>query len=541
MIHHISGRRIGRVNGGSLTRGLEVRLHPDISVEDMAVGRYVVVEGEVQRYLGMVTDVRLEAAHPRVLADLGDEQNALLDEILAGGSTFCILEVRLMLALPRSATSGELAGPRPIKTIPSHFAGVRDATDQDVQEVFGREDETHFHIGEPLDMATPICINLGRFVARSSGIFGKSGTGKTFLTRLLLAGMIHKSVAVNLVFDMHSEYGWSGVSEGTQQSVKGLKQLFGSRVSVFSLDAEHSRQRGIAPDHLVEIGMNEVEPDDFELLRDALDMTTAQIESIHRLFNRLGSQWLTTFRNSEAAEREQLAAEFGLNAGTLNVLHRKIERLGRLPFMKTSSSADSVRQILQTLKRGRNVVLEFGRHSSLDAYILVANILTRKIHESYVEETNLALAEGTPRPRPLVITIEEAHKFLAPEIASKTIFGTIARELRKYSVTLLVVDQRPSEIEPEVMSQIGTRVTCLLDDDADVGAVLGGISGASALRSVLSRLETQQQAMILGHAVPMPVVIRTRDYGEALYAALHAPSAGTPEGDGAARIRSLFG
>ncbi|MDP6792910.1 MAG: hypothetical protein QF660_02525, partial [Anaerolineales bacterium] len=47
-----------------------------------------------------------------------------------------------------------------------------------------------------------------------------------------------------------------------------------------------------------------------------------------------------------------------------------------------------------------------------------------------------------------------------------------------------------------------------------------GVSGAGALREVLARLDTQQQALIMGHAVPMPVVIRARDYGEELYAAL---------------------
>jgi hypothetical protein len=63
------------------------------------------------------------------------------------------------------------------------------------------------------------------------------------------------------------------------------------------------------------------------------------------------------------------------------------------------------------------------------------------------------------------------------------------------------------------MSQIGTRVTCLLDDEADIRAVFSGIGGAAALREVLARLDTRQQALILGHAVPMPVVVRTRTYG----------------------------
>jgi hypothetical protein len=46
------------------------------------------------------------------------------------------------------------------------------------------------------------------------------------------------------------------------------------------------------------------------------------------------------------------------------------------------------------------------------------------------------------------------------------------------------------------------------------------VSGAGQLREVLARLDTQQQALILGHAVPMPVVVKTRDYGPELYAAV---------------------
>jgi DNA helicase HerA-like ATPase len=148
----------------------------------------------------------------------------------------------------------------------------------------------------------------------------------------------------------------------------------------------------------------------------------------------------------------------------------------------------------------------------------VANYITRRIHANYVRRKEAALGRQADEPRQLVITIEEAHKFLDPSIADQTIFGTIARELRKYNVTLLIVDQRPSGIDPEVMSQVGTRVTCLLDDEADVRAVLSGISGAGQLRQVLARLDTRQQALIMGHAVPMPVVVKTRAYDAEFYA-----------------------
>jgi DNA helicase HerA-like ATPase len=154
---------------------------------------------------------------------------------------------------------------------------------------------------------------------------------------------------------------------------------------------------------------------------------------------------------------------------------------------------DAVQHILDTLQSGRNVVLEFGQHDRPVQYMLVVNILTRRLHDIYVERTEMAMGSEGSKPRPLVITIEEAHKFLSSGLAGQTIFGTIAREMRKYNVTLLIVDQRPSGI-----------------DDA----VLTGVSGANSLRSVLASLETRQQALIFGHAVPMPVVVKTRKYDD---------------------------
>ena len=70
-----------------------------------------------------------------------------------------------------------------------------------------------------------------------------------------------------------------------------------------------------------------------------------------------------------------------------------------------------------------------------------------------------------------------------------------------------------SGIDSEVMSQIGTKITCLLDNERDIDSVLAGVSGKSELKSVLARLESRQQALIFGHAVPMPVVVRARPYG----------------------------
>ena len=286
-------------------------------------------------------------------------------------------------------------------------------------------------------------------------------------------------------------------------------------MAVFSLDEESSRRRGLAPDYVVRVGYEEIEPEDVAILRGALDLSPHAAEAAHSLHRHYGRRWLARFMEvSGSAAFGELASDLNVNQGALSALHRRLGRLERFGFMDGTGAHDSVNHILRYLDRGVHVVLEFGRYGrDLAAYILVANLLTRRIYERYAASKERSLAGQGAEPEPLLITIEEAHKFLTPEVADQTIFGTIAREMRKYSVTLLVVDQRPSGIDEEVMSQLGTKFCCLLDNDRDVEAVLTGVAGGRKLRQVLASLESRQQALVFGHAVPMPVEIRTREYG----------------------------
>ncbi|MEA3336094.1 MAG: ATP-binding protein [Chloroflexota bacterium] len=530
-------QRLGLIVGGSLSRGLEVRLAREINTEELAVGSYSVVHGDRKRFFSMITDVQLGASSEEIALNPPAVDDDFLRQIHLGTSAFGLVHLSPMLVLEEGAQD-----PRPVKTIPGHFSEVRAAGQDEVDEIFGPEgpdkqrDTYFFHVGEPLDMEdVKITLDLKRLVERSSGVFGKTGTGKTFLSRLLLAGIIHADAAVNLVFDMHNEYGWEGSSEGVTTRVKGLKQIFpDGRVSIFTLDDESSRRRNSNPDYTITIGYDQIEPDDLEMLRGIFNLSEAQIGAIYALHRRIGKQWLANFLDDKwieswgdpeegpgASGLKGLADAMGQTYQTLAALRRRFERFRRYGFLVPKAQSDTIDYLFKHLDNGTSVVLEFGRYgNSLDAYLFVANFLTRRLHRKYVVKKENAFGDRAEEPRPLVITIEEAHKFLDPAIASHTIFGTIARELRKYNVTLLVVDQRPSRIDPEVMSQIGTRVTALLDEESDIHAVLMGVSGAAGLREVLARLDTRQQALILGHAVPMPVVVHTRSYDLGFYKAM---------------------
>jgi uncharacterized protein len=523
--------QLGVIVRGSLSKGLELKLDPRVPLESLRAGMFAIARGQRYDFFSLLTDLELSATTPEALDAPPPEPGSLLRDVLAGDSIYVRANLRPHLMVERAGTDPETSL-LPVKTIPGHFTEVRRAAPEDVDRVFGREEpgSAHFHIGAPIDMdEIPVCLNLERFAERSNGIFGKSGTGKTFLTRMVLAGLVAKRAAVNLVFDMHGEYGWRGTDESRPGGqTKGLKMLYPDRVQVFTLDPRAS----VKHDCQIKIPYSYLDPEDVLSLQRVINLNPTAAESIYLLERAFGSEW---FARTLEADPKEIAEEFGAHEGAIGALKRKLTYLQRQcqAFLRPKSEfssrdeRDPVEMILSNLEKGIHTVIDFGRFSDLTHYILVANILTRRIDEQWREKTELYLSDPQKHPAPprLVITIEEAHKFLEPGIAEQTIFGRIARELRKYSVTLLVVDQRPSQIQREVLSQLGTKICCLLDDETDVEAVLSGTSGSSGLRSVLASLDTRQQALIFGHALPMPVVVKTRSYDEEFWKSVGFQSA----------------
>ncbi|HAC63150.1 MAG TPA: ATPase, partial [Cyanothece sp. UBA12306] len=84
---------LGSVIEGSLSQGLEVRLHPDISVEQMRVGKFLVVQGVRSRFFCLLTDVSLGTSNPRILANPPSFEDSFMRDVLAGSGTYGKVEL----------------------------------------------------------------------------------------------------------------------------------------------------------------------------------------------------------------------------------------------------------------------------------------------------------------------------------------------------------------------------------------------------------------------------------------------------------------
>jgi len=515
-------RRLGVIVRGSLREGLTARL--EVDPESLRRGSFVVAEGGEMRYFSLISDLRLEASDPKFQGLPADGLPDYVRRSLDGIAIYATAELTPYLMLDKEVSLKDATGPRPVRTIPSHFSAVYEASDLDFLGVFGTEGGKYFRIGTPPDQNIPICLALDHFTQRSSGIFGQTGTGKSFLARILLAGIIQWGEVVNLVFDMHNEYAFEVQTED-KGFVKGLRDLFGSKVAVCALGEQFIRGR--PADFNLLIGMEEVEPRDLELLAEEFNLTSTAPTVMDSLYRRYGQGWLSKLLSLETKEElEACSEETQSNYQAFDALWRKLSVLRGKDYLRPEVPYRAVEDILLALEKGQHIILEFGQYDDLLDYTLVANIFSRRIYQRWRERTEEFYRTKRNAPKHLLITLEEAHKFLSPAAAKQTIFGTIAREMRKYNVTLMVIDQRPSGIDDEVLSQLGTRVAARLADEADIEAVLTAMPRRMELAGIMAGLEDRQQVLLMGHGVPMPVVVSTRPYDAQFYKDLQAEKVG---------------
>lgn len=531
---------IGYVIGGGLEANLEVRL--TVPPQQVQEGAFVVIDSNNWRFYGLVTDLRLTAIDEHYANQLNSQRFAPhLADYLNQQTLFTNLAVMPVLMKEKGPDLAspdysawrrehtEDPSPMPVKTIPNHHAEVKLADRADIADIFGEENNKEiFRVGSTREQDHPVCLNLDKFVQRSSGIFGTTGSGKSFLARMILAGLIHADHASTLIFDMHNEYGIDSTSSDTGDSVIGLKGKFSNKVRLVGLGAG-TKFGNQQPDYTLEISHSDITVEDVLQLTQILNLKETTATTLDKLESEFHENWFTRFMQmtvggvvenedgkSEPSEDSVAywARQAGIHPGAAEALRSKLNRLFNRPYLTNAPASSGLNAIITSLQDKRHVVLSFGKYDNELDYLLVTNLITRKIRDTWERSTEDFHSGNGKEPRPLVVVVEEAHKLLNREMASQTIFSTIAREMRKYYVTLLIIDQRPSQIYDEVMSQLGTRISGSLGDENDINAVLSGLPGRGGLRGMLAKLQPKEEVLMLGWGVPMPIPIRSRRYDQ---------------------------
>ena len=149
-------------------------------------------------------------------------------------------------------------------------------------------------------------------------------------------------------------------------------------------------------------------------------------------------------------------------------------------------------------------VLDFSGVPSHAADVAIGTVL-RLLFELALRSVPGGL-DGIGRSRPVLIVVEEAHRFLGDGAVATTREATdrIAREGRKYGVGMMLVSQRPSELPDTALSQCGTLIALRLTNSTDQGRIRATLPDTiEGLAAALPSLRTGE-AIVSGEAIALP-------------------------------------
>jgi len=479
--------KIGEVIQGSVKEGLEVKLQLD-NPESLRIGYPVIVEGRTYDFYCLVDDIvnqQLDIAERLAGSDFRDT-------IVPGGGThegyggpiFYSKAVLKPIQLIEK-DSGGLSEPQ---TIPPYFSEARHAERKDVELIYEVTD-TSVPLGtirgiEPFY----VHVDFKTLTEKPFAIFGRTGSGKSILNKLVCLSILAKDVGSVLVFDMVGEYGIYSRADNT----KGLQFYFKDKVEAFSLDPKNTEA------HPFILDPREIQPED--LIVALQDLSPGMVDTIYAVFQRRGDRDLITAIREATVEQlgEALVHEMSLNA-----LKRRLGRITRLPFLREGK--DAFQTMMGLVRQGKSIVLDFGEFGGDTAtYLFVANVLAHRLYDQYTEKGE---------DRRLIVFLEEAHKFLDPLVAPYTRFSQLARETRKFNLILALVDQRPTRIDQEVRSQLANRFVLSLKEQTDIDSALAGVQDVTMWSKIVGTIPPQVVAAI-GDAIRVPTVIDIMKYDD---------------------------
>jgi uncharacterized protein len=372
----------------------------------------------------------------------------------------------------------------------------------DLAELFGANTLPHVEIGSVYP--TPdirASLYIDPFLGKHFAILGSTGSGKSTATALILHRIIEKAPDAHvIVLDPHGEYGAAFRNQGVAFNVDNLAlpywlMSFEEHAEVFiqSEGVERELDKAILAEALVAARSRH------ELAKNFRDLTVNSPVP-YLMFELQG----------------QLKAQMGKldNASAIARYMRLSNRIdevlqdSRYNFMFSRALAsDTMKEFLARILRlpanGKPISIIDLSGVPSDIVAVVVALLSRIV-------LDFAVWSREERPRPVLLVCEEAHRYL-PAIALqgsssvRTALERIAKEGRKYGVSLGLVTQRPSDLAEGALSQCGTIIAMRLNNDRDQRRVRDAMpeGGRSFLDSIPAL--RRGECIIVGEGVAIPM------------------------------------
>jgi DNA helicase HerA-like ATPase len=277
-------------------------------------------------------------------------------------------------------------------------------------------------------------------IPKMMGMFGMTGSGKTNTELILNARIIDNPETVGLIFDFAGQL-LSGKDIGSESGLRD-HPLYHSKVRYYS-----------ARDGKLCIGLRTLTPG--RLWTIFPEIGRPQIRVARRLYEQLGNCWIEESREAYVLEG-YLGVGKIINYKSPTVINALMSRLSDLPpHLYPPSNYNFIDDVVQNISKGVTCLIDISGLTSEEQQNVTCLTATNVAqHYKRLWENNFDEWKKLPT---LLITLEEAHEFLDPEI-HKTIFSDIALTYRKYRVGLNAVTPRPSKINRDVFAELWTKI-----------------------------------------------------------------------------------
>lgn len=448
----------------------------DVTVQSskpLSVGEYVIIDSQDGQILGLVeksiissealTDVRNfdEAVESKEVADINSRDKNYKVKIGILGFLDKLQKGQMILpAIP-----------------PLPGTSILEATQKDLGVIFGPKTEEWIRIGSLLrNSSIEAKININKIVSRHLAILAMTGMGKSNLVSLV-ARHVASLNGTLIIFDYHNDYENLDVPKMNYMLAKINPRL-------------------LPADKLAEV---------IELRENADKQQRALRESFTEAVKQSKDFWQAL---------EESASSFGRTAkGYADSASRVLDKIDDAKHRFSDILDPDCGDPVDLIKEGRVNILNISELSERQAnaglaYYLQELLQHRKdsVWERKGKSSNKRVNKFLA---PIFVIIEEAHVFIPKGEHTDTKYwaSKVAREGRKFGIGLCVVSQRPRNIDPNVLSQMGSLAIMKIVQDDDQQQIASAAESLS--KDLLSQLSSLNigDAVLIGQWVNLPSIV----------------------------------
>lgn len=426
-----------------------------------------------------------------------------------------IIEVEFIGELPKDEHGRPKAFRRGISTYPSLGNVVFRASKEELSKAYACDTDTAIRIGHiQQDASIPAMVKIDELLGKHFAVLGTTGTGKSCSVALILRRILEKNPQAHIVLlDVHREYEqsfneWSEVITPENMTLPFWLLNFEEIVEILIGTQAHREADIEILRELIPIAkqryMHNQRKDKSNVLRQRdLDGTNVGVDTpvpyrASDLLALLDEQIGKLDLRGELAPYKRLKSR----VETISRDPRYAFMFGNLTVQDTM--AQTLSRIFRIPVAGKPIsILELGGLPS-EIINVVVSVLARLAFD-------FGLWSGGQIP--ITFVCEEAHRYVPIDRTlgfepTKRAISRIAKEGRKYGVSLCLVTQRPAELDPTILSQCSTIFSFRLSNERDQEILKAGISDAA--RSLLEFMSTMGtgDAITFGEGVALPTRVK---------------------------------